>query len=132
MRRHQQNNAGLVPSVPGDMWHALAFLHGITSIPSATSYPSTAPTPSSPSPGPATSASPREWSCPAFTDQRWEETTARGGGWTAGGLTVCGICHTDDLVREEAARLQTAAVPPPPDTDQEPDRPSRCLFRRRS
>ncbi|MCX4808810.1 hypothetical protein OG594_45950 [Streptomyces sp. NBC_01214] len=28
MRRHQQNNAGLVPSLPGDMWHALASLHG--------------------------------------------------------------------------------------------------------
>ncbi|MEU3903861.1 hypothetical protein AB0F20_08590 [Streptomyces goshikiensis] len=28
MRRNEQSYAGLVPSLPGDMWHALASLHG--------------------------------------------------------------------------------------------------------
>ncbi|MFB6999355.1 replication-relaxation family protein [Streptomyces virginiae] len=64
-----------------------------------------------------------------FTDDRWEETTARGGAWTAGDLTVCGTCHADDVAREQAARLQ-AAVPPLED-DREPARPGRGLFRRR-
>ncbi|MFF3158993.1 hypothetical protein [Streptomyces sp. NPDC057910] len=64
-----------------------------------------------------------------FTDDRWEETTARGGAWTAGDLTVCGTCHADDVAREQAARLQ-AAVPLLED-DREPARPGRGLFRRR-
>ncbi|MFI8103733.1 hypothetical protein [Streptomyces sp. NPDC086023] len=59
-----------------------------------------------------------------FTDERWEEITARGGAWTAGDLTVCGTCHADDVGREQAARLQ-AAVPPPPEDDREPARPGR-------
>ncbi|MGW7136652.1 hypothetical protein [Streptomyces xanthophaeus] len=28
MRRNKQSYAGLVPSLPGDMWHALASFHG--------------------------------------------------------------------------------------------------------
>ncbi|MFE2943826.1 hypothetical protein ACFXKG_33010 [Streptomyces sp. NPDC059255] len=47
-----------------------------------------------------------------FTDQRWEETTARGGAWTAGDRSVCGTCRADDFAREEAvaeaARLRAA------------------------
>ncbi len=65
-----------------------------------------------------------------FTDERWEETTARGGAWTAGDLTVCGTCHADDVAREQAARLQAAA--PLLEDDREPARPGRGLFRRRS
>ncbi|WP_244302582.1 hypothetical protein [Streptomyces viridosporus] len=46
-----------------------------------------------------------------FTDQRWEETTARTA-WKAGDLSVCSGCHADDVAREEAAaeaaRLQAA------------------------
>lgn len=38
-----------------------------------------------------------------FTDQRWEETTARPGAWKAGDLSVCGSCHGDDVARKEAA-----------------------------
>ncbi|MEU7282506.1 hypothetical protein AB0A69_27580 [Streptomyces sp. NPDC045431] len=37
-----------------------------------------------------------------FTDQRWEETTARTA-WKAGGLSVCGNCHADDAAAQEAA-----------------------------
>ncbi|MFF3934200.1 hypothetical protein [Streptomyces hirsutus] len=71
-----------------------------------------------------------------FSDQRWEETTARGGAWTAGDAAVCGDCHADDVARKEAAaeaaRLQ-AATPPEPesDHDQEPGK-LRGLFRRRN
>ncbi|GAA2264875.1 hypothetical protein GCM10010232_66330 [Streptomyces amakusaensis] len=69
-----------------------------------------------------------------FTDERWEATTARGGAWTAGDLTVCGTCHTDDIARQEtaaeAARLQ-AATPPEPEDGPEPDR-GRGWFRRRT
>lgn len=69
-----------------------------------------------------------------FTDQRWEETTARGGPWTAGDAAVCGTCHADDVARKEAAaeaaRLQ-AAAPPEPTGDSEPDR-GRGWFRRRT
>ncbi|MEU4359311.1 hypothetical protein [Streptomyces virginiae] len=65
-----------------------------------------------------------------FTDDRWEETTARGGAWTAGDLSVCGTCHADDVAREQAARLQ-AAVPRPLEDDREPAGPGRGLFRRR-
>ncbi|KPI33419.1 hypothetical protein OV450_6616 [Actinobacteria bacterium OV450] len=43
-----------------------------------------------------------------FTDDRWEETTVRGGAWTAGDLTACGTCHADDVAREQAA----ASTPP--------------------
>jgi hypothetical protein len=70
-----------------------------------------------------------------FTDQRWEETTARTA-WKAGDLSVCGDCHADDVARKEApaeaARLQ-AATPsePEPEHDQKPGR-LRGLFRRRS
>ncbi|WP_258056112.1 hypothetical protein [Streptomyces sp. Ru62] len=50
-----------------------------------------------------------------FTDQRWEETTARRTAWKAGDVSVCGTCHADDVAREEAAagaaRLQAAAPP---------------------
>ncbi|MFD5099850.1 hypothetical protein [Streptomyces albidochromogenes] len=63
-----------------------------------------------------------------FTDQRWEETTAGGGAWTAGDAAVCGNCRADDVARKEAARLQAAA---PPEDDQEPDR-GRGWFRRRT
>ncbi|WP_331728628.1 hypothetical protein [Streptomyces sp. NBC_00158] len=65
-----------------------------------------------------------------FTEDRWEETTARGGAWTAGDLTVCGTCHADDVAREQAARLQ-AAVPLPLEDDRELARPGRGFFRRR-
>ncbi|MCY0921107.1 hypothetical protein OS965_23460 [Streptomyces sp. H27-G5] len=69
-----------------------------------------------------------------FTDQRWEETTARGGAWTAGDASVCGTCHADDVARKEAAaeaaRLQ-AALPPEPEDDPESDR-GRGWFRRRT
>nr|WSS66175.1 hypothetical protein OG284_35505 [Streptomyces sp. NBC_01177] len=69
-----------------------------------------------------------------FTDQRWEETTARGGPWTAGDASVCGTCHADDVARKEAAaeavRLQ-AAPPPEPEDDPDPDR-GRSWFRRRT
>ncbi|GGK31556.1 hypothetical protein GCM10011583_74260 [Streptomyces camponoticapitis] len=68
-----------------------------------------------------------------FTDQRWEETTARGGPWTAGDASVCGTCRADDVARKEAAseaaRLQATASPEPED-DQEPDK-GRGWFRRR-
>ncbi|MFC9425783.1 hypothetical protein [Streptomyces sp. NPDC056987] len=68
-----------------------------------------------------------------FTDQRWEESTARGGAWTAGDLSVCGTCRADDVTREEAAaeaaRLRAAASPEPED-DQDPGR-GRGWFRRR-
>ena len=69
-----------------------------------------------------------------FTDQRWEETTARDAWKVAGDSSVCGSCHADDVAREEAAaeatRLQ-AAVPPEPEDDQEPGRG--CgWFRRRT
>ncbi|MFJ8650650.1 replication-relaxation family protein [Streptomyces sp. NPDC093546] len=68
-----------------------------------------------------------------FTDQRWEETTARTA-WKAGDLSVCGPCRADDVARKEAAeaaRLQ-AATPPEPehDHDQKPGK-LRGLFRRR-
>ncbi|MEW2623667.1 replication-relaxation family protein [Streptomyces sp. NPDC048106] len=67
-----------------------------------------------------------------FTDQRWEETTARTA-WKAGDRSVCGTCRADDVAREEAAaeaaRLQTAA-PPEPEDDQERGR-GRGWFRRR-
>ncbi|MEN8656181.1 hypothetical protein ABCR94_37830 [Streptomyces sp. 21So2-11] len=69
-----------------------------------------------------------------FTDQRWEETTARGGAWTAGDASVCGTCHAGDVARKEAAaeaaRLQ-AALPPEPEDDPEPDT-GRGWFRRRT
>ncbi|MEU6602779.1 replication-relaxation family protein [Streptomyces flaveolus] len=69
-----------------------------------------------------------------FTDQRWEETTARTA-WKAGDLSVCGPCHADDVARKEAAaeaaRLQAATPPQPePEHDQEPGK-LRGLFRRR-
>ncbi|MFD3519992.1 hypothetical protein [Streptomyces sp. NPDC058653] len=64
-----------------------------------------------------------------FTDQRWEETTARGRAWTAGGASVCGTCRADDVAREEAASLP-AAAPPEMEDDQEPGR-GRGWFRRR-
>ncbi|MFI5982501.1 hypothetical protein ACIBEA_16695 [Streptomyces sp. NPDC051555] len=64
-----------------------------------------------------------------FTDERWEETTVRGGAWATGNLAVCGTCHADDVAREEAARRQ--ATVPPLEEDQEPARPSRSFFRRR-
>ncbi|MGW0563220.1 hypothetical protein ACWDZ4_22060 [Streptomyces sp. NPDC003016] len=38
-----------------------------------------------------------------FTDERWEETRARGGAWKASDLSVCGSCHADDVARKEAA-----------------------------
>ncbi|MEU0837342.1 hypothetical protein [Streptomyces sp. NPDC005969] len=64
---------------------------------------------------------------------RLDETTARGGAWTAGDRSVCGTCHADDVARKEAAaevaRLP-AAAPPEPEGDQEPDR-GRGWFRRR-
>ncbi|MFJ4767497.1 hypothetical protein ACIP88_00040 [Streptomyces uncialis] len=69
-----------------------------------------------------------------FTDERWEETTARGGAWTAGDRSVCGTCHTDDVAREEAAaeaaRLH-AAAPPHAEDDPGPDR-GRSWFRWRT
>ncbi|MEU0274803.1 hypothetical protein [Streptomyces sp. NPDC006307] len=70
-----------------------------------------------------------------FTDQRWEETTARTA-WKAGDLAVCGTCHAGDVAREEAtaetARLQAAAPPESEHTHhQEPDR-GRGWFRRRT
>lgn len=71
-----------------------------------------------------------------FTDQRWEETTAWGGSWKAGDLSVCGACHADDVARQEAAAeaaRRQVAVPPEPegDRDQEPGK-LRGLFRRRT
>ncbi|MFG2676870.1 hypothetical protein [Streptomyces sp. NPDC048445] len=69
-----------------------------------------------------------------FTDQRWEETTARGGAWTAGDASLCDTCHAGDVARKEAAaeaaRLQ-AALPLEPEDDQESDR-GRGWFRRRA
>ncbi|MBX9427456.1 hypothetical protein [Streptomyces lateritius] len=56
-----------------------------------------------------------------FTDERWEETTARTA-WKAGDLLVCGDCHADDVAREvaaaEADRLQ-AITPPEPGSDRD-------------
>ncbi|MGW0771573.1 hypothetical protein [Streptomyces sp. NPDC002676] len=73
-----------------------------------------------------------------FTDERWEETTVRGGAWKAGDLSACGSCHADDVAaaRQEAAAeaaRQPAAAPPEPedDRDQEPGK-LRGLFRRRT
>ncbi|MGV5039152.1 replication-relaxation family protein [Streptomyces sp. NRAIS4] len=69
-----------------------------------------------------------------FTDQRWEETTARDL-WKAGDLSVCGSCRADDIAREEAAaeaaRLQAAVAPEPAGREQGPGKPRRRLFRRR-
>ncbi|MGA5499248.1 hypothetical protein ACPCSP_33535 [Streptomyces cinereoruber] len=69
-----------------------------------------------------------------FTDQRWEETTARRTAWKAGDVSVCGTCHADDVAREEAAaeaaRLQ-AAAPPELQGGPEPER-GRGWFRRRT
>ncbi|MCF3105351.1 replication-relaxation family protein [Streptomyces roseoverticillatus] len=70
-----------------------------------------------------------------FTDQRWEETTARGSAWKAGDLSVCGSCHADVVAREKAAaEAAWEPVPAPPesedDRDREPGR-RRGLFRRR-
>ncbi|MGI5484805.1 hypothetical protein [Streptomyces lavendofoliae] len=69
-----------------------------------------------------------------FTDERWEETTARTA-WKVGDLSVCGPCHADDVARKEAAaeaaRIQAATPPEPePEHDQEPGK-LRGLFRRR-
>ncbi|KUN16262.1 hypothetical protein AQJ11_39890 [Streptomyces corchorusii] len=69
-----------------------------------------------------------------FTDERWEETTARTA-WKAGDLSVCGTCHADDVARKEAAaeaaRLQAATPPEPePDHGQESGR-GRSWVRRR-
>ncbi|MFJ7199756.1 MULTISPECIES: hypothetical protein [unclassified Streptomyces] len=68
-----------------------------------------------------------------LTDQRWAETTARGGGWSAGNLSVRGTCHVDDVAREEAAAKSVclrAAAPPEPDDDPEEER-GHGWFRRR-
>ncbi|MFJ7063158.1 hypothetical protein ACIQVA_36790 [Streptomyces microflavus] len=66
-----------------------------------------------------------------FTDQRWEETTARGGAWTAGDASLCGNCYADFLAEREAvAARRQAAAPLEPEDDQEPDR-GRSWFRRR-
>lgn len=72
-----------------------------------------------------------------FTDQRWEETTTPGYAWEAGSPSMCRNCWADYLAdREaaaEAARLQAAAPPEPEDDhDQEPGKPRRGLFRRRT
>ncbi|CAL9323943.1 hypothetical protein [Streptomyces sp. SudanB66_2053] len=68
-----------------------------------------------------------------FTDQRWEETTAHQTAGNSGDVSVCGLCHADNVAREgttaEAARLQ-AAAPPEPEDDPEPHR-RRGWFRRR-
>jgi hypothetical protein len=52
-------------------------------------------------------------------------------------LSVCGSCHADDVAAQEAAaeaaRRQAAAPPEPDDDhDQEPGKPRRGLFRRRT
>ncbi|WP_261386940.1 replication-relaxation family protein [Streptomyces sp. BK340] len=72
-----------------------------------------------------------------FTDERWEQTIARGGAWKAGDPSACASCHADDVARKEAAaeaaRLQAAAPPEPEDNhDQEPGKSRRGLFRRRT
>ncbi|MFE6904119.1 hypothetical protein ACFVFJ_46245 [Streptomyces sp. NPDC057717] len=74
-----------------------------------------------------------------FTDQRWEETTARDAAWKAGDLLVCGTCRADDVAREKAdadAAWEPTSVPPEPapeeDRDQEPGKPRRGLWRRRA
>jgi hypothetical protein len=71
-----------------------------------------------------------------FTDQRSEETTAHRTAWNTGDVSVCGTCHADEVAREEAAaeaaRLQAAAPPEPEDDGQEPGKPRRSLFRRRT
>lgn len=73
-----------------------------------------------------------------FTDQRWEETTVRGGAWKAGDLSVCGSRHADDVARKEATPRATTweATPvhpePEDDRNQEAGKPRRGLFRRRS
>jgi hypothetical protein len=69
-----------------------------------------------------------------FTDERWEETTARDA-WKAGDLSVCGSCHDDDVAAQEAAAeaaRRQAAAPPEPEAHyyQEPGK-LRGLFRRR-
>lgn len=61
----------------------------------------------------------------------------RGGAWKAGDLFVCGTCHADDVARQEvtaeAAREQAAVQPEPgEDRGQEPGKPRRGLFRRRT
>ncbi|WP_260868028.1 replication-relaxation family protein [Streptomyces sp. SAJ15] len=71
-----------------------------------------------------------------FTDQRWEETTMHSQVPKAGDLSVCGPCHANDSARHdaaaEAARRQAAAPPQPEDDGQEPGKPRRSLFRRRT
>ncbi|MEW2417827.1 hypothetical protein AB0953_29495 [Streptomyces sp. NPDC046866] len=82
-------------------------------------------------------APPAHWPLPAraarssarATWSRREESTACGGAGTARDRTVCGICHADDVAREEAVRRQ-ATAPPPTQGDQEPGWPTRGLFRR--
>ncbi|MGI5360021.1 hypothetical protein ACQI4E_32650 [Streptomyces sp. CA-252508] len=67
-----------------------------------------------------------------FTNERWEETTARTA-WKAGDLSVCGRCHADDVARQEAAaeaaRRQAAAPEPEADV-QEPGKPRRGMSAR--
>ncbi|MEU9321728.1 hypothetical protein [Streptomyces sp. NPDC048295] len=68
-----------------------------------------------------------------LTDQRWAETTVRGGAWSAGNPSGRGTCHVDDVAREEAAAKSfclRAAAPPEPDDDPEEER-GRGWFRRR-
>ncbi|WP_327259915.1 MULTISPECIES: replication-relaxation family protein [unclassified Streptomyces] len=73
-----------------------------------------------------------------FTDQRWEETSARDA-WKAGDLSVCGSCHADGVTRKEVAEdtwdLTSAYPEPEPedgrDQEQEGQGRIRGLFRRR-
>ncbi|MFD7704795.1 hypothetical protein [Streptomyces caelestis] len=63
-----------------------------------------------------------------FTDQRWEEATARDAWKVAGDYSVCGSRHADDGARREAtevARLQVLALPEPAGNhdDQMPGKP---------
>ncbi|MFE9868252.1 hypothetical protein ACFYPZ_37130 [Streptomyces sp. NPDC005506] len=71
-----------------------------------------------------------------LTDHRREETTTPGYAWEVGNPSMC-RCYAHYLAGREAAAVaalvQAAASPKPEhDHDQEPGKPGRGLFRRRS
>lgn len=72
-----------------------------------------------------------------FTDEPGggREITTRDLWKTAGDRFLCGSCHADGFARQEAAAeaaRRWAAVPEPEDDGQEPGKPRRGLFRRRT
>ncbi|GAA3043726.1 hypothetical protein GCM10017562_75540 [Streptomyces roseofulvus] len=69
-----------------------------------------------------------------FSDERWEEITVHRTAVRAGDRSVCGLCRTVDVAREEAAEAVRLAAATPPELEQEHGQESgklRGLFRRR-